>query len=396
MKGKLSLRALAADSIGRDSRHLLAVTLLHEVPAVEFMFPTGQWQFYDPLVAIVTIEKDPRTNALSGYVNRTIRQAGFFTSGEIDRGNRIPLTALRLTAHRELSANLFTPAFGGQMKLSVAKRDGAATLWYDGSVITTGDHATATVRDEGLFRKVQPDQPLSTSLTFHQKWQQLDKEIKLLESATLVLKTAFENDAAQRASYSRAIQAMSQEVRAIFVNSGGALALEEATSYAVTNRNLIMEATRGRTSAIGQAIAKILKDEGKTLVELLEAKAAKWFKTPFKDLPPDKQRQIYLEILESAGRSNPTVNAVIKGLGKAGGRALPWICVGLIIYDVATAENKTKAVVQSAASLATTVAVTAVLGVSATAFAVGFAACLLVIVAIELLWPEAEPDLLWY
>lgn len=360
------------------------------------MFPTGQWQFYDPLVAIVTIEKDPRTNALSGYVNRTIRQAGFFTLGEIDRTSKAPLTAIRLTAHRELSANLYTPVFSGQMKLSVAKRDGAATLWYDGTMLADGRHATASVRDENLFRKVQPDQPLSDRQTFHQKWQQLDAELKLLTTATIQLGKMFENDATQRANYSKAIKAMADEIRAIFVNSGGALALDEATSYAVTNRNLIMDAARGRTSPIGKAVAKLLKDEGKTMVQLLEAKAQKWFKTSFKNLSPDKKRQIYMEIMESAGRSNPTVNAVMKGLGKAGGKALPMICIGLIIYDVATAEDKTKAVVQTGASLAATAAVTAVLGVSAAAFAIGFAACLLVVVAIELLWPEAEPDLLWY
>ncbi len=174
--------------------------------------------------------------------------------------------------------------------------------------------------------------------------QQEDR--KVFESAIRALESEVANigahltvDATARQAYSRQIRAMSAELS--IMASSGRITWAQAASQANETRNIIMEVVRTRSTPVGLAIAQKMKQQGRTLNELVAKKSQSLFGKGvlFDDLTVEKQNQVYSEVVKSAGKSDPKVTAAMKKLSHAG-RGLLFLSVALSVYTVATAENK--------------------------------------------------------
>ncbi len=174
--------------------------------------------------------------------------------------------------------------------------------------------------------------------------QQKDRVV--FESAIRALEVEITNigvhltlDSAARQAYAKQIRTMSNELRVMV--STGKITWAQAAEQAVETRNLIMDVIRTRSTPVGLSIAQKLKQQGKTLNEIIAIKSQTLYgeNVPFKNLTVQQQNQIYSEVVKSSGKSRPEVTAAMKKLSHAG-RGLIFLSIALSVYTVATAENK--------------------------------------------------------
>lgn len=168
----------------------------------------------------------------------------------------------------------------------------------------------------------------------------LEGSLSQMESAALNFAHRFINDGKVRMSYISQTKKLAQEYRAKV--SSGAITAEEAANQVQRIRNQILEAQRLRTSDIGKAIAIKLKKTGLTLPELTERYAQSRFGNSFANLSTQNRNRIYLEIIDSAGRSRPSINAAANRYSNLG-RGLLVVTIGVAVHNIAVAEDKVKA-----------------------------------------------------
>jgi hypothetical protein len=164
--------------------------------------------------------------------------------------------------------------------------------------------------------------------------------LREFESEGLNFGSRFIQDAGVRANYFREIKRTSADILQR-VNSGKTTAIDGATE-ANTLRNEIMEASRIKSSDIGAAGAVKLKQTGKTLADLQEKGAMEKFGRSFEQLKESEQNQVFLGIVESAGRSRPSVTLRVARLGKLG-KGFIVLTIALAVYNIATADDKVEA-----------------------------------------------------
>ncbi|WP_353328285.1 hypothetical protein [Chitiniphilus shinanonensis] len=169
----------------------------------------------------------------------------------------------------------------------------------------------------------------------------------MMENEAFAFSIMFINDAQLRADYQAKVKAASNEILA-------RVKLREITPHegaqtANAIRNHIMDLTRARTSSYGLALAKHIKQQGKLLSVLCEEKAVAMFRSPFNALSAAQQDQVYLEIIQSAGRTNPKVNVQIRYF-KMSGRALLIFSLAVSVYSVAEAEDKERQALKEAST----------------------------------------------
>lgn len=155
-------------------------------------------------------------------------------------------------------------------------------------------------------------------------------------------------DAEARRLYTRQTRAMSEELRQLA--SRGAITWFEAASQSQEARNIIMDATRARSTPVGRARAEALKADGRTLNSLIAEKAVRLFgpNVNFDALTPAQKNSVYAEVVASAGRSRPAVNAAMRRMSAAG-RGLIVLSLGISVYEIATAEDPVQAAKREAA-----------------------------------------------
>ncbi|REG27045.1 hypothetical protein ATI61_11051 [Archangium gephyra] len=170
-----------------------------------------------------------------------------------------------------------------------------------------------------------PDQRLETALR--------DLEVTANNFAIRVIRMA-----QVRSSYIEQIREMSQSIRAAV--EAGELTAEKGAKLANEARNQILEMQRHRDLDLGRALAQQLKDKGLTLEKAI-AKAMEKLGLkgrPFQSLDGNQQRQVFQEVIESSGRSRPSVTQKIPRLRWAA-RGL-WIAtLAIAAYNIGTAEN---------------------------------------------------------
>ncbi len=173
-----------------------------------------------------------------------------------------------------------------------------------------------------------------------QKDQQLlENSIRALEAETANIGSHLTIDASARQAYARQIRAMSNELR--MMAQSGKMTWAQAAEQASEARNVIMEVIRTRSTPVGLSIVQKMKQQGKTLNEIVALKCQKLYGTniSFNSLTAQQQNKVYLEVVKSAGKSRPEVTSAMKKLSHAG-RGLILLSIALSIYTVATAENK--------------------------------------------------------
>lgn len=169
----------------------------------------------------------------------------------------------------------------------------------------------------------------------------LEEALHLLQVTALNFGRSFINDARVRENYVRKIGEMSRTILED-VRAGRATA-REGLDLAVQMRNAIMEEARVQSSVMGRARAENLKASGKTIEQLIESTTSKKFPgRQFTDLSQAQRRQVFEAIIESSGRSRPSVTSAIPKW-RLMGRACIAFTVGVSIYNIWTAENRVHA-----------------------------------------------------
>ncbi len=169
--------------------------------------------------------------------------------------------------------------------------------------------------------------------------QLFENAIRALEAEIANIGTHLTIDASARQAYARQIRAMSNELR--MMAQTGRITWLQAAEQASEARNLIMKVIRTRSTPVGLSIAQKIKQQGKTLNEIVAIKSQKLYgaSVSFDNLTAQQQNKVYLEVVKSAGKSRPEVTSAMKKLSHAG-RGLILLSIALSVYTVATAENK--------------------------------------------------------
>jgi len=167
----------------------------------------------------------------------------------------------------------------------------------------------------------------------------VEKALQEMEVQAINFGYRFIRDASVRAKYMANTKAMSFEVRATY--EAGQLSAKKLAEAANQMRNEIMEFARVKSSDLGRAKAKILKTKGIDLDQLVGKYAKELFGKEFEKLSSGEVSKVYLEIVDSAGRSRHSVNIKVFRLAKAG-KSLWVLSACIAIYNVSNAEDKLK------------------------------------------------------
>lgn len=171
---------------------------------------------------------------------------------------------------------------------------------------------------------------------------------QLLEAEAAVFAKRFIQDASVRKEYMRLTKEFADDLlRAV---DSGKMPAKRAAELGHSMRNSLLESARLKSSDIGRAIAESIKSTGLTLAQLQEKYALKQFGKAFDKLADAQKSQVYREIVKASGRARPSVSRSAARWGKAG-RGLVVLSVGLVAYDIYTAENKPKAAATGGASI---------------------------------------------
>jgi hypothetical protein len=169
-------------------------------------------------------------------------------------------------------------------------------------------------------------------------YPELEAALHQMEAAATSFALRYIRMAEVRSTYVRMIREMSESIRAS-VESGGISAAKGA-ELAHATRNSIMDMSRARDFDLGRSLAQGMKTKGLTLEESI-AKAMKNLGLEgkaFQSLSGADQNRVFMEVIESSGRSRASVTAGIPKIRWAG-RGL-WLASLLIAgYNIGTAEN---------------------------------------------------------
>lgn len=178
--------------------------------------------------------------------------------------------------------------------------------------------------------------------------QDAEHAIRQMEVQAVNFGYRFTKDVNVRQEYMRKTRESAENLRAAYKN--GDISARDAARAANQMRNEIMEFARTNSSDLGRAKARALKAKGLDLDELVERYSQRRFSKTFDSLTEAEQGKVYLDIVDSSGRSNPNVNARVRRLGVAA-KGLWVLTACLATYNIATAENKTKQTGREAANI---------------------------------------------
>lgn len=176
----------------------------------------------------------------------------------------------------------------------------------------------------------------------------LDIALKALVADSAVFAKSFIKDPQLRLQYNiRAQETARQYLKLV---DSGKMPVLQAAQEASALRNEVLNLIRSQSSHVGRAYAENLKASGKSFEVLSQEKAFKLFQKDFTQLSLTQQEAVYREIVESSGRPNPKVNAQAKNFSRLG-KGLLVLSLSLAAYNVATADDKLRALGNEGAAL---------------------------------------------
>lgn len=181
-----------------------------------------------------------------------------------------------------------------------------------------------------------PTRPVTTTGLVTQA--ELESALRQLEAQANQFAIRLIRMADVRTDYVRKIHEYSQSIRTAVAN--GELSEARGAQLAHEMRNQIMEMSRRRDMDLGRSLARDLKGRGLSFEEAIERATRKlgFQGRPFQSLSGTEQRRVYLEVIESAGRSRPSVTGAVPRL-RVAARGL-WIASLLVAgYNIGTSEN---------------------------------------------------------
>ena len=176
----------------------------------------------------------------------------------------------------------------------------------------------------------------------------LEEALQQLEVQALNFGFSFIKNERARQFYVDNTQEFSNSIRAAY--DAGLMSAEEGAKSAHEMRNQIMTLARQRNSQLGRAYSKSLKETGAALDDLANKYALRRFNKAFDELTQGEREQVFVEIMDAAGRPNPRVTKLARRLGKAG--RVMWVFTAAVAYyNIYSAEDKTRAATREAATL---------------------------------------------
>jgi len=177
---------------------------------------------------------------------------------------------------------------------------------------------------------------------------EFENAVRTLEAQVASVGVHLSLDSLTRVAYTRKLNEMTADLRRQAIN--GKITWRQATEQASRARNIIMDSMRWRSSPVGRAMAQNMKSQGRTLNEIIARTTQKLYgqNTNFNRLTEVQKNHVYSQIVRSAGKSNPRVNAHIQTMSHAG-RGLILFSLALTAYTVMTADDKAGAFKREAA-----------------------------------------------
>jgi hypothetical protein len=177
--------------------------------------------------------------------------------------------------------------------------------------------------------------------------QEFERKAHLLEGDGILASKMAIGDDAVRADYQRDIRRLTAELRRDA--EAGRITWRNAAEQATQIRNTTMVLMRSQTSAPGQAVAELLKKEGKSLNELIARYTIRIFgdSANFDTLSAADKDRIFAEIVQAAARDNPRVTMTLKWASRSG-RALVFFSIAVSVYNIYTAKDHVAALEKEA------------------------------------------------
>jgi hypothetical protein len=166
---------------------------------------------------------------------------------------------------------------------------------------------------------------------------ELEQAIRSMEATAINFAYQFINIGNVRSEYIRLTSEMSRNLRLAY--ESGQMSARAAAESANGMRNQIMEQSRAKSASLGASMARRLKAQGLSLDDVLDKVAQKAYRRPFAGLNNAEQTAAYLEVVASAGRARPSASVFASRAGAAG-RAFFILGIGIAVYNIANAEDR--------------------------------------------------------
>ncbi|MGH8083978.1 MAG: hypothetical protein ACREPV_01705 [Lysobacter sp.] len=176
---------------------------------------------------------------------------------------------------------------------------------------------------------------------------EFEREIRLLQSEAAAFAEIAIKDPAARATYAQKTRAAADEL--IELVKQRKVTPHQAAQTAHAMRNQLMDLARANLSDFGMAVSRDMKPGGPPFTYFEEKYAKDMFNKPLQALTQPEREAVWLKIIDKAGQSNPKVNLRVKYMGVAG-RAFLVLSLGMAVYNVASAEDKTRQVAKEGVS----------------------------------------------
>ncbi len=180
---------------------------------------------------------------------------------------------------------------------------------------------------------------------------QLEQVLRSVESSLTVTAAQIIHDTPVREAYIRQVKAGIADIRTRFAQ-GRIMNVELAAREAHQFRNYTLQALRARTSPLGQAIARSLKEQGPDFNTIVARNTQKLFgaSARFDRLTEAQRGQVYARIVERAGIANADVSQMLQRLRPVARGAFV-IGLSYSVYTIATSDDPGRAAVREGASL---------------------------------------------
>ena len=177
----------------------------------------------------------------------------------------------------------------------------------------------------------------------------VDAALVALEATAEIFAWRYLDDANARAGYVKRIADMADQMRNDV--RAGRITAEEGVEIANQMRNVILVETRNVSSAVGLATAEAVKCSGLTLEDAINKATTKLFPgKDFSELNTKQKHQVFSEIIEASGRSNPKFTSSIPKWMRRG-QGLAVITAAIATVNIWMAENKVKQGLEEGATL---------------------------------------------
>lgn len=180
-------------------------------------------------------------------------------------------------------------------------------------------------------------------------FDELVSALEEFEAVALKFSQDFILDARQRKNYNDNVKRLKSEVLGQL--NSGKISIRKAAFFCHEMRNRVMAETRIKTSPQGVLVAEFLKKAPRTMADLMSRYSKELYGREFKALNERQQWKVYYAIIEASARPDVTMNTLNRRLATVG-KVFIVFTIAYSVYGVMTADDKSKAAVKEASSIA--------------------------------------------